>query len=83
MGISDLATAVAKELGVSAAKGREAVDAVIGQISASLINKEDVTLRGFGSFKVKQTKARIGRNPQTGAELQIPAGEKVTFKASK
>ena len=83
MGISDLATAVAKELGVSVAKGREAVDAVIGQISASLTNKEDVTLRGFGSFKVKATKARVGRNPQTSEPLNIPAGEKITFKASK
>jgi len=83
MGISDLATAVAKELGVSVAKGREAVDAVIGQINASLINKEDVTLRGFGSFKCKTRAARMGRNPQTGASLQIDAKEVVTFKASK
>lgn len=83
MGISDLSTAVAKDLGITAAQGRMAVDAVIGQIQASLINKEDVTLRGFGSFKVKATKARVGHNPATGETLQIPAGEKISFKASK
>jgi DNA-binding protein HU-beta len=42
-----------------------------------------VAISGFGTFKVKQTKARQGRNPKTGETIQIPAKKKVAFRASK
>ena len=83
VGITDLTKDVAKELGVSQAVAKEAIEAVFGAISDRLNNREDVALRGFGAFKIKQTAARTGRNPRTGEAVQIPAREKVVFKASK
>ncbi len=60
-----------------------AVEAVLDSIRKSLKKKEPVTISGFGTFKVKQTKARQGRNPKTGETIQIPAKRKVAFRASK
>ena len=62
---------------------QEIVEALWDAIKGSLKKKEDVAISGFGSFKVKQTKARQGRNPKTGETIQIPAKRKVAFKASK
>jgi len=61
----------------------EIVDAIIDSMRGSLKKQEDVAISGFGTFKVKQTKARQGRNPKTGETIQIPAKRKVAFKASK
>ena len=61
----------------------EIVDAIVDSMRNSLKKQEDVALSGFGTFKVKQTKARQGRNPKTGETIQIPAKRKVAFKASK
>ena len=60
-----------------------AVDSVFDAIKSSLKKKDDVAISGFGTFKVKQTKARAGRNPKTGETIQIPAKKKVAFKAAK
>ena len=59
------------------------VETILDTIKGSLKSKEDVAISGFGTFKVKQTKARAGRNPKTGETIQIPAKRKVAFKASK
>jgi len=80
-GIAELVADVAEELQVSKPRAREAVDAVIGSIVCRLENLEPITLRGFGAFKIRTTKARMGRNPQTGEPLQIGAKQKVVFKA--
>jgi len=61
----------------------EIVDAILDSMKGSLKKQEDVAISGFGTFKVKQTKARQGRNPKTGETIQIPAKKKVAFKASK
>ncbi len=61
----------------------EIVDTIWDSIKASLKQEEDVAISGFGTFKVKRTKARTGRNPATGETIQIPAKKKVAFKASK
>jgi len=60
-----------------------AVETVFNAIKVSLKKKEDVAVSGFGTFKVKQTKARTGRNPKTGETIKIPAKKKVAFRASK
>lgn len=60
-----------------------AVETVWNAIKDSLKNEEDVTISGFGTFKVKQTKARTGRNPKTGESIEIPAKKKIAFKAAK
>jgi len=64
-------------------QAQEIVEAVWDSIKSSLKKKEDVAISGFGTFRVKQTKARMGRNPKTGESIQIPAKKKVAFRASK
>jgi DNA-binding protein HU-beta len=64
-------------------QAQEIVEAVWDSIKGSLKQQEDVAISGFGTFKVKQTKARQGRNPKTGETIQIPAKKKVAFRASK
>lgn len=79
----DIIADVAATLGSTKVAAKEALEAVLDAIQTRLDAKEDVKFVGFGTFKVKETKARTGRNPQTGAEIQIPAGTKISFKASK
>jgi len=62
---------------------KELIETLIESIRKSLKKKDPVAISGFGTFKVKQTKARMGRNPKTGEAIQIPAKRKITFRASK
>jgi DNA-binding protein HU-beta len=55
----------------------------VDSIKKALKKKDDVAIAGFGSFKVKKTKARMGRNPKTGESIKIPAKKKVVFKPAK
>lgn len=80
---TDIVVRVANELELSAHKADLAVSAVFEHITNTLSRGENVTLIGFGSFAVSPRAARIGRNPQTGEELKIPASNAVTFKPSK
>ncbi|MFA7676855.1 MAG: HU family DNA-binding protein [Candidatus Omnitrophota bacterium] len=64
-------------------EAQEIVETIWDSIKSSLKKKEDVAISGFGTFKVKQTKARMGRNPKTGEAIQIPAKKKIAFRASK
>ena len=64
-------------------QAQEIVEMLWGTIKDSLKKREDVAISGFGTFKVKQTKARQGRNPKTGETIQIPAKKKIAFRASK
>jgi len=79
----ELARAAAMIAGVTQAKAEEIEEAIFDGITDSLRRGEKVEIRGFGTFKVKNSPARMGRNPKTGAEVQIPARKKVVFKASK
>jgi nucleoid DNA-binding protein len=60
-----------------------AVDAIFAAIQKALKKGDAVTLVGFGTFAVHKRKARIGRNPQTGAVLKIAAKKVPVFKAGK
>ena len=80
---SELVEAVAKITGVSKAEANRAVDAVFTTITDNLVKGEDVRLTGFGSFSVAKRAARKGRNPQTGAEITIPASIQAKFKAGE
>ncbi len=64
-------------------EAQAAVDCVFASITQSLKKKGAVTLVGFGTFKVDKRKARIGRNPQTGAEIKIKAKNVPKFVAGK
>lgn len=75
MNKGDLVNEVAKVLSTKK-DAQAAVDALLQAITTALTNGDAVTLVGFGTFKTVERQARKGRNPQTGAEMEI-AGKKV------
>ncbi len=64
-------------------QAQEIVEMLWDSIKSSLKKKEPVAISGFGTFKVKQTKARVARNPKTGEPVNVPAKKKIAFRASK
>ena len=60
-----------------------ALDTFLEGIKQALAQGEKVSIVGFGTFRVKTRRARIGRNPRTGAEIQVPAKKVPYFKAGK
>jgi DNA-binding protein HU-beta len=83
MNNADLAERVSAEHGLSKADARKVVDGLFGAIAEAASKGEEVSLNGFGKFKVKDTPAREGRNPSTGATIQIAAAKKLTFTPAK
>lgn len=83
MNKNDLVAAVASGTGLSKADSAKAVDGVFDSIAGALRRGDDVRLVGFGTFNVVQRKASVGRNPRTGATIQIPASRQPKFKAGK
>jgi DNA-binding protein HU-beta len=83
MNKQELVDAVATATGESKAATGEAIDAVIAAITDAVTKGETVQLIGFGSFSMGARAARVGRNPATGAEIQIPAAKTVKFTAGK
>ena len=81
MNKAELVDAVASAASLSKADAGRAVDATVAAITSALSKGDAVTLIGFGTFKTANRAARTGRNPQTGAELQIPARTVPSFKA--
>ena len=79
----DLVNAVADRAGLTKVDSGKALDALVSVISEALSRGEKVTWTGFGTFEVRSRAARMGRNPQTGAPLHIPAGKTPAFKAGK
>ncbi|MFC2075545.1 HU family DNA-binding protein [candidate division KSB1 bacterium] len=80
---ADLIELVAAEAGVSKKEASAAVEAIIGGITSALAKGDSVSLVGFGTFSVSSRAARTGRNPATGAAIQIPASKAPKFKAGK
>lgn len=74
---------VANATGLTKKDATASVDAVFSAITKALSDGEKVQLIGFGSFEVRYRAARKGRNPQTGAELEIPASKVPAFKPGK
>ena len=81
MNKSDLASEVAKKTKLSKAKAWETVGAILESIKGSLKKGQKVSLIGFGSFLVRNRKARTGRNPKTGETIQIKARKVPAFSA--
>ena len=79
----DLIAKVAETAELSKKQAALVVNTVFETISESLSNGEKVQIIGFGSFNVRERAERKGRNPQTGAELVIPASKVPGFKAGK
>ena len=80
---NELIEKVAKKVGLTKKASNEAVMAILNGIKDSLSKGDKVVLTGFGTFKIRNRAARKGRNPQTGASIQI-AGHKIPgFTAGK
>jgi len=83
MNKSDLVAAIADNSGLPNADAARALSATTAAISDALANGDKVSITGFGSFLVRSRAARTGRNPQTGATIQISASKVPAFKAGK
>ncbi|UZE94667.1 nucleoid-associated protein HU-beta [Alkalimarinus alittae] len=83
MNKSELIDAIAASADISKAAAGRALDAMTDSVTTALKGGDQVTLIGFGTFSVKDRAARTGRNPQTGAEIQIAAAKVPSFKAGK
>ena len=85
----EFAEKLAGEVDISKSKAMDVIDAIFstdagkGIIAVELDADRDFTITGFGTFKTRQMKARMGRNPQTGEKIQIPARKSVSFRAGK
>ena len=82
MNKGDLVNEVAKVVKTKK-EAKAALDCVFSSITKALKKKDTVTLVGFGTFKVGQRKARKGRNPQTGKEIEIKAKKVAKFVPGK
>ena len=80
---TELINVVAEKTGFSKKDSDKAVVAVIDAITEALTNGEKVQLVGFGTFETKQREARMGRNPRTKENIEIPAATVPVFKAGK
>ena len=83
MNKTELINAVAEKAALSKKDAEAAVTAALDAVAAALAEGDEVRLVGFGTFEVKQREARIGRNPKTKEESQIPATKVPAFKPGK
>ena len=83
MNKSELIDSIAKKADTSKADATKALNAFIDTVGQALEEGDSVSLVGFGTFSVKERKARTGRNPKTGEEIPIPASKIPSFKAGK
>jgi DNA-binding protein HU-beta len=81
MSKTEFVSAVAAKTGLNKKDANKALDAVIQTVIEEIGKGEKVVFIGFGTFSVGERAARTGRNPQTGASIQIPASKVVKFKA--
>ncbi len=83
MNKAELIDAIAEGAAISKADAGRALDATIAAVTQALKSGDTVSVIGFGSFVVRARAARVGRNPKTREEIQIPASNNPTFKAGK
>ena len=83
MNKQELIENIAASADITKAAAGRALDSMIDSITNSLTKGDSVVLVGFGTFSVRDRAARMGRNPQTGEEIQIKAARVPAFKAGK
>ncbi len=83
MKVADLIDHVASEAGDEKSAAKKAVDAEFAGIVEAAKKGEEVSLPGFGKFKVKDSPARQGRNPSSGETIEIAASRKLGFSPAK
>ena len=79
----DLVQQVVERTGLPRTKAEAAVDVIFQGMKHAMTSGERIELRGFGVFTVKPRKTGVGRNPRTGAEVNIAPGKAVRFKPGK
>ena len=62
---------------------KKALNLVLDEIIKTVAKGKNIQIRGFGSFKIRQLKSRIGRNPKDGSRVEVPAKQSVHWKTSK
>ncbi|MGE8142099.1 HU family DNA-binding protein [Novosphingobium sp. NPDC080210] len=83
MNNNDLADAIAEANGLTKVAARKLVGDICEAIASAAAKGDEISLNGFGKFKVKASAAREGRNPATGETIKIAASKKLTFAAAK
>ena len=83
MNKTELVAVVAEKSGLTKKDAERVVSATFDAITNSLQKGDKVQVSGFGVFEIKEREARVGRNPRTKEEIQIPATRQPAFKASK
>ncbi|MCQ2557997.1 MAG: HU family DNA-binding protein [Oscillospiraceae bacterium] len=81
MNKTELIKKIAADADLTQKQATAALDAALAAITAAVAAGDKVQLTGFGTFEAREYAARTGRNPQTGEEIQIPAGKAPAFKA--
>ena len=77
----ELVAAIGKDAKISKASAEKTLNAFVANVTKALKKGDRLALPGFGTFSVSKRKARVGRNPQTGKEIKIPAAKVAKFKA--
>jgi DNA-binding protein HU-beta len=80
---NDLTERLIADHGLTKTDAKKYVDTIFAAITEAAAKGDEVSLNGFGKFKVKQSAAREGRNPSTGAAIQIAASKKLSFSPAK
>ncbi len=80
---ADLVRVISAETGIIRKDVALAVDAFLDSVKDSMKDGKHIEIRGFGTFKLKQRKSRIGRNPKTDEKVEVPARIVPTFKFSR
>ena len=83
MNKAELVAKIAEDAGIAKTQANAALDSFVDAVTKTLKKGDKVTLVGFGTFSVTKRAARTGRNPQTGAALEIKASKVPSFKAGK
>ncbi len=79
----DLVEKIADSTGLTQVDTKIVVESFLDAVAQALQGGSNIEIRGFGRFKIKEKKARIARNPRTNEHIQVPAGYKPVFEASK
>ncbi|WP_070152032.1 HU family DNA-binding protein [Sphingobium phenoxybenzoativorans] len=83
MNQAELVDALAADQGIAKSDAKKFLDAAFGVIASAAAKGEEISINGFGKFKVKDSPARDGRNPATGETISIAASRKLAFSPAK
>jgi len=83
MNKTELVARISEVSGLTKKDAEAALNATLSTVQEALVSGDKVVLTGFGTFEVRERKARVGHNPRTGESISIPAQKSPAFKAGK